>query len=240
MRDGFGSVDFEGVQLHAVESVRNLGVHFDPALNFKKHINLLVRNCNFCIRNLYAVKKFLNRQCLLTLVHAMVVSRVDYCNSLLVNLPHYLLKKVQSILNRAARLICSLPPRTPTTPSLINLHWLPVRARIEFKLCLMTFKVLKFHEPLYLVGLLSPQTDDLNMALRSSDDPYHLTEPRAVGERPFAARSFSYMAPRLYNRLPVSLKQLDSVETFKKHLKSFLFSRAYDLVEGVVSDDYRL
>ena len=103
----------------------------------------------------------------------------------------------------------------------------------------MTFKVLKFHKP-YLVGLLSPQTADLNMALRSSDDPYRLTEPRAVGEHPFAARSFSYMAPRLYNRLPVSLKQLDSVETFKKHLKSFLFSKAYDLVEGVVSDDYRL
>ena len=85
----FGSLDFDGVQLHPVESVRNLGVYIDLELSFKKHINLLVKNCNYHIRNIYAVKRYLDQQSILALVHALVMSRVDYCNSLWVNLPNY-------------------------------------------------------------------------------------------------------------------------------------------------------
>ena len=104
----------------------------------------------------------------------------------------------------------------------------------------MVFKVVKFGEPKYLLGLLSFLTAGTDMALRSSDDLYRLAEPRAVNERSFAARSFSYTAPRMYNRLPVSLKQLVSVETFKKQLKAHLFLRAYDPDDHVISQDYRL
>ena len=240
IHEEFGSLNFSGAQLHPVESVRNLGVCLDSELSFKQHINMLVKNCNYHIRNIYAVKRYLDQQSLLTLVHTLVMCRVDYCNSLWVGLPNYTLRKLQSVLNRAARLIYSLPPRTPTTPFLVELHWLPIKARIEFKICLMVFKVVKFGEPKYLLGLLSPLTADTDMALRSSDDLYRLAEPRAVNERPFATRSFSYTAPRMYNQLPVSLKQLVSVETFKKQLKAHLFLRAYDPDDHVISQDYRL
>ena len=77
------------------------------------------------------------------------------------------------------------------------------------------------------------------MSLRSSDDPYDLCEPRAVGESNFANRSFSYVAPRSYNKLQLSLKQIESVDTFKKQLKSF-FSRAYDLSDHTVREEYAL
>ena len=118
----------------------------------------------------------------------------------------------------------------------MELHWLPIGARIEFKICLMVFKVLKYGEPTYLLSLLSPLTSGTDMTLRSTDDVYRLAEPRAVNERSFAARSFSYVAPRLYNGLPVSLKRLDSLEAFKRQLKAFLFLRAYDVENGVVSE----
>ena len=78
------------------------------------------------------------------------------------------------------------------------------------------------------------------MALRSADDPYRLHEPRAIGERGFANRSFSYIAPRLYNKLPVAIKQIDSLNAFKNQLKAFLFSHAYDLVSLTVQEDYAL
>ena len=78
------------------------------------------------------------------------------------------------------------------------------------------------------------------MSLRSSGDPYHLCEPRAVGESNFANCSFSYVAPRLYNKLPLSLKQIESLYTFKKQLKSFFFSRAYDLSDHTVREEYIL
>ena len=173
------------------ESVKNLGVIFYSTLSFRSHIDSVVRSCNFHIRNLYLVRTFLNRESLLSLIHAFIVSRVDYCNSLLVGLPNVALKKLQSILNKAARLVFSLPPRVPTTPFLIELHWLPIRARVEFKICLITFKALKFHQPTYIVELLAPLAVDSDVILLSADDPYRLQEPRALGERAFAVRSFS-------------------------------------------------
>ena len=122
----------------------------------------------------------------------------------------------------------------------MTLHWLPVKARVEFKICLITFRALKFNQPLYIRELLSLAPVEPVMSLRSSDDPYHLCEPRAVGEGNFANHSFSYVAPRLYNKLPLSLKQLESVDTFKKQLKSFFFSRAYDMSDHAVREEYAL
>ena len=235
----FGCLEVNGAELRPAEYVRNLGVFFEPSLDFKRHINLTVRNCNYHIRNLYAVRKHLDRGSLVTLAHSLVLSRVDYCNSLLIGLPKYLLRKIQSVLNRAARLIYSAPPRTPTTALLIDLHWLPISARIEYKLCLLTHKILKFGEPKYLANLLSFRTNELNVALRSADDPFCLNEPRAIRERSFAARSFSYTAPRLYNRLPQYIKQSGTLDTFKQQLKTCLFARAYNR-DGTMTEEYRV
>ena len=67
----------------------------------------------------------MDRKYLQALVHLLVISEINYCNSLYVSLPNYLLRKLQSVVNRSARLIYSLP----TTSYLIELHWLPVKAR---------------------------------------------------------------------------------------------------------------
>ena len=143
-------------------------------------------------------------------------------------------------MSRAARLIFNLPPRVPTTSSLIELHWLPLKARIEFKICLITFKSLKFNQPSYIREFLSFSSHESTLGLRSADDPNRLHEPRAIGERGFANRSSSYIAPHLYNKLPITIKLIDSLNTFKSHLKAFLFSCAYDLSGLTVQEDYAL
>ena len=168
------------------------------------------------------------------------MSRIDYCNSLYINLPNYSLRKLQSVINRSARLVCSLPPRIPTTGYLIDLHWLPIKTRIEFKICLLAFKALKYGEPSYLTSLRTRRNTAQNMVLRTSDDPLRLLEPRAISERHFSNRAFSYIAPRLLNRLPASMKEIDSLDLFKSKLKSFLFARAYDLNDRSVNSEYRL
>lgn len=236
----FGVLNFDGTHLVPCESAKNLGVVLDSLLSFRPHIDSIVKTCNFHIRNLYMIRDFLNKKNLITLVHSLIISKVDYCNSLFIGLPNVTLKKIQSILNRAARLIFKLPPRVPTTSSLMELHWLPVKARVEFKICLITYKALKFGQPSYIKELLTFSSYGSTLGLRSGDDPYRLHEPRAVGERGFASRSFSYTAPRLYNRLPVTVKQAESLSAFKSHLKTFLFSRAYDLSSRMVREDYAL
>ena len=88
--------------------------------------------------------------------------------------------------------------------------------------------------------MLSPPVTISHLTLRSDDDPYRLHEPRAVGEQAFAERSFVYTAPRLYNGLPVTVKQQASVQSFKIQLKTFLFSRAYNSDTNTINEVYKL
>ena len=118
---------------------------------------------------------------------------------------------------------------------MINLHWLPIKARIEFKICLIVFKALRFGQPKYIADMLSPPVTISHLTLRSDDDPYRLHEPRAVDER-----AFVYTAPRLYNGLPATVKQQASVQSFKIHLKTFLFSRAYNSDTNTINEVYKL
>ena len=236
----FGVMSFGDTQLVSCESAKKLDVVPDSSLSFRSHVDSIVKTCNFHIRNLYVIKDFVNRKNLVTLVHSLIVSKVDYFNSLFIWLPNVNMKKVQSVLNRAARLIFNLPSRVPTTSSLIVLHWLPLKARIEFKICLITFKALKFNQPSYIRELLSFSSCESTLGLRSADDPYRLHEPTAIGERGFANRCFSYIDPRLYNKLPITIKLIDSLNTFKSHLKAFLFSRACDQSGLIGQEDYAL
>ena len=159
----------------------------------------------------------MNKKNLVTLAHSLIISKVDYCNSLFNALPNVILKKVQSVLNRAARFIFNLAPRGPTTSSLIELHWQELNLK-----CLITFKALKLNQPSYIRELLSFSSHESTLNLRSADDPYRLHEPRITGERGFANRSFSYIAPRLYNKLLITITLNDSLNTFKSHLNPSL------------------
>ena len=144
LRADFGMLHFENTQLVPCECAKNLGVVLDSPLSFRPLIDSVVKTCNFHIRSPYMIRNFINRDNLLSLVHSLIVSKIDYCYSLLVGLLKVTLKKVQSILNRAARLIYSLPPQVPMTPFLMKkLHCLPVKARVEFKICLTTFWALR-------------------------------------------------------------------------------------------------
>ena len=101
----FGVMSFGDTQLAPRESAKNLGVVLDSSLSFRSHIDSIVKTCNFHICNLYKIKDFVKRKNLVILVHSLIVSNVDYCNSLFIGLPNVILKKVQSVLKRAARLI---------------------------------------------------------------------------------------------------------------------------------------
>ena len=88
--------------------------------------------------------------------------------------------------------------------------------------------------------MLSPPVTISHLTLRSGDDHYHLHEPRAVGERAFAERSFVYTAPRLYNGLPATMKQQPSVQSLKIQLKTFLFLRTYNSDTNTINEVYKL
>ena len=87
-------MSFGDTQLVPCESAKNLGVVLDSSLSFRSHIDFIVKTCNCHIRNLFMIKDFVNRKNLVTLVHSLIISKVHYCNYLLIGLLNIILKKV--------------------------------------------------------------------------------------------------------------------------------------------------
>ena len=205
------------------QSARNLGVVFDNTMNFEKHISEICKSAFFHIRNISQVRRYLSIESTKTLIHALVTSRIDNCNALLYGLPSYLVQRLQYVLNSAARLIFLSRKADHITPLLINLHWLPVEQRINFKIMLLTYKIINGLAPSYLSNLLVPYVP--RRALRSADKlllsqpSYHL--------KSYGFRAFSICAPSLWNKLPINIKCSQSVGTFKRNLKTYLFRLAY-------------
>ena len=116
---------------------RNLGLLLDQELSMGDHITKLSQVCFFHLRRIRVVRHSLTRNALLTLVHAFVCSRLDFCNSVMFGVHSYLLDRLQSILNAAARLILQINKFSSISSAIRDeLHWLPVRSRIVFKQCL--------------------------------------------------------------------------------------------------------
>ena len=134
---------------------------------FHFHVNELCRTAFYHIRNISRIRPCLSVKSTKTLVHALVTSRLDHCNALLYGLPYYLIQRLQYLMNAAAKVIICKRKFDHVTPLLIELHWLPVRQRIVFKILRYTFKALHGVTPMYLTELMSPYIP--RRALRSAD-----------------------------------------------------------------------
>ena len=211
-----------------LESVRNLGAWFDVHMRMNVHIGKI---CSKAFRGLYnirQIRKFLTAQSTKTLIHAFVSSHLDYCNALLFGLPKYQLDRLQKVQNAAARVIFRIAKFDHITPALIDLHWLPVSFRVQFKLLLLVYKALHNQSPSYIKDLLSLKPA-ANYALRSSAKSL-LVVPK-VNCSTLGDRAFAHAAPVLWNSLPLTIRTSSSLAIFKKQLKTFLFKEAFDLLE---------
>ena len=110
------------------------------------------------LRIISSIRRYITTDCAHSLVRSLVLSRLDYCNSLLVGLTTTQLQKLQRIQNTAARIICMKSKRDHITPSLIFLHWLPVKYRVNFKILCLVYKCLHDQAPDYLSELLTLYT----------------------------------------------------------------------------------
>ena len=215
-------VSVTGCDISPAESIKNLGVTLDSELSLCKHVNNICKTSHYHIRALRHIRQSVDLETAKTIGCAIVGSRLDYCNSILYGTSAGNLKKLQTVQNALARVVSGKRKYDRITPTLIDLHWLPVAHRINFKLATIVFKTRIHHQPGYLDNLLVDYEQP--RVLRSSADEF-LAVPRT--RTVLATRAFSVAAPKLWNTIPIEIRNSLSLDTFKSKLKTFLFRRAY-------------
>ena len=133
--------------------VRNLGAYFDALISMATHVSRLVSTCFYQLRRVRVIRRSIPTSTTIQIISSFVMSRIDYCNSLLAGLPASL-DRVQSILNLAARLIYGRAKHDHVTPILRNKqHSLRVSERIQHKCCLLVYTALHGLVPSYISNL---------------------------------------------------------------------------------------
>ena len=218
-------INIGGYQINPSPSAKNLGVLFDEHLKMEKHIGSITKSSYLQLRTIGKIRKYLNPDSLQKLIHAFISSRLDYNNSLLHGLPKCQLDRLQRIQNSAARIVCGCKKTDHITPHLMELHWLPVKYRIMFKILVLTYRCLHDLAPPYLSDLLSAHQPTRN--LRSSKDNL-LTVPRTKLST-YGDRAFSKAAPLLWNSLPTEIRDSSTLNSFRSSLKTHLYKQAFNI-----------
>ena len=126
------SVRVGDMQVSPSSKVRDLGVVFDQYLTFHDHISGICKSTHFHLRGIGRIRNLLTFDATAQLIHALITSRLDFCNSILYNLPNKQIERLQRIQNQAARMLKRIPRRNHITPVLRELHWLRIHDRIIF------------------------------------------------------------------------------------------------------------
>ena len=218
------SIDIDDDLIDVSSSVRNLGFFLDKNLNMNVHVTNLRKSCYNEIRKISHVRPFINEQCTIKLVISLVLSKLDYCNCIMYGMSENNFYKLQLIQNHAARIVKKAPKHSSASDLLFELHWLPIRQRVSYKIALTVFKCLHVDDfPSYLKELISTYTPSRN--LRSSNQ-YLLTKPFKKLNT-FGKKSFHYAAPEVWNSLPLDLRSCSSLPLFKRNLKTHFFKLAF-------------
>ena len=218
----FDNIDIGNTSIKAVDKARNLGIIFDKEMGLESQVKNVCKKGYGNLRNLASIRRSLDESTAKIAAHAFVTSHLDYGNSLYYGLYKYQTDKLQLLQNSAARVVKKKRKFDHISEDLEKMHWLPIIARIEFKLLLLTWKSLHDQGPIYLTDLLKKHNRN---ALRL---PYKqsLLIPKTnlvtCGDR-----AFEVAAPTLWNSLPTHIRFSDKLTTFKSKLKTHLFKKYY-------------
>ena len=196
--------------------VRNLGVLWDSMLNMQQQVN----SVSYAqLRNIGHIRRYLTTEATKSLVHGLVTSRLDYCNSLLCGVPQVMLSKLQRVQNTAARIVTRTSRHSHITPVLRELHWLPIQSLVEYKVLMYTYKALHDLAPGHMRDMLTVY--EPRRTLRSMNS-LTLVVPRPRSAC-YGDRQFGFMGAKMWNALPSHIRDAKTLNQFKTLLKTLMF-----------------
>ena len=190
----------------------------------RRSTSKICQTAYFELKRISSIHRFLTEDATKTLVTSYILSRLDYCNCLLMGTPNSVIQPLQKIQNFAARLALLAPRHHHSTPLLEKLHWLPISEYIKCNVACMCFSATSGSGPAYLSELLHVYT--LSRTLCSSSDT-HMLEIQQYKCKTHGFRTFCCFGPHIWNSLPQDLRLCSTLSSFKAKLKTFLFSQYF-------------
>ena len=160
----------------------------------------------------------LTQKAAVRLIYSLVISRINYANCLLYDLPQCLISKLQRVQNAAARLVVRCHRCEHITPVLMKLHRLSVKQRV-----LLVFRAQHRLAPPYIADLLEQRATRVLRSTTNND--FYVPPSRSR----YGDRMFSVAGPRPWNSLPAEMKKTCCLVTFKRLLKTHLFRAVYEV-----------
>ena len=203
------------------ETVKLLGVTLDTHLTFDSHVNKVVSESFYHLKNVSKIKRYLTLAETEKVIHAIVTSKFDYCNVLLNGIKSSAITKLQKVQNYAARLVTNLIGRSHVIDEVLHdLHWLSIRKRTLFKVLLMIHK--------FFIGAVPEYFTELLIVQDSSERSLVVRFMKTASGR----RSFTYTSSRAWNRLPKTVRLLNDTAKFKQSIKTILFQNSYNILQS--------
>ena len=214
------SVNLLGEALVPVESAKDLRLTLDGNLTFDEHIVKTVSSCVSILYQINRVKHTFDRQTLITIINFLVFGKLFYCSNVWSNTSQTNINKLQAVQNFACRIVSGTHKFDHVTPILKQLRWLPVAKQLEYRGAIMTFKCMAGYAPKYLSSKFSKRLEISQRKTRNCDNLNIPFCKLSTGQR-----SFHYHTAKLWNALETNLKNVDSLNSFKRQLKNYLLKQ---------------
>ena len=185
------------------------------------HVTNFARTCYFEQRRLASIRRFLTSTATATLVSAFVLSRIDYCSSLLFGSTHDVTSHLQRIQNYAARVILRLPMSSNITTHLRSLHWLTVKVRSTYKIACLCYHCHSSTASSYIADMLQKKPSHSRNA-RSSYYTMPLLNRYAHSKATHGDRSFYFAYSSVWNSIPNDVRCAPSLSSSMSRLKTYL------------------
>ena len=212
--EGF-AVSLLGKEISPSLSAKSLGLVLDSHLRFDEHVTDLVSKCTGSLCQLNRVKHLFDRSTLITIINALVFSKLIYCSSVWAGVTKKNIERLQKVQNFAVRIVTGTHKFEHITPYLKDLRWLPLAMQLEVRDTIMTYKSLN---GLTLRNFLTTRSEIYEGNTRNKDK-LHVPLYRTTT----AERSFKYRGTSLWNSLPKEIRDISSLDSFEKQIMNRAF-----------------
>ena len=200
------------------EIIKLLGIWINSNLNLKTNVTKKSQTAMLNIFKIKHIRRYLKQEACEVLVHGLVMLHLNYCNSLFYGLPDCDLNRPQRVHSIACKLVVNRSKYDSCTECFTQLHWLPIRSRVQHKILAMVHNCLNLRAPEYLSNLLTYRSEIRPRRGLRSELNYRLLQVSRTKLITFVARSFRVAGMTLWNNIPDELRCIEDPNVLRSQL----------------------